>query len=663
MNHIVLRCTLVLVLFVLSAGLEASGHATAILFRYLPEGADFTSSVILEEVEEGPFLDPIEFAARNPGGWGMRAPSSAEFEAPGSRIRSLKIEDFSQPFGPQMTAEVWFRGQESNQTSSLLSNRVSESEGFTIGLNNDIPFLEFAIQNSTYRLEAERPVEVDKNAWVAVTIMYWQGTLTLRLFVDGIQNAELVESLSVPSPYTFSHPVMVGSSATGDADNPTLTGTFTGQLFAAVIKGYVASEEYLKSGIPHDGGAYFGLPAYHDYPLTAQRLPADLRIQSSPVEIQDRFFLPYANDLFIPQGTATRVDVSEGEEVPFVYVSYYHRTRQGTIGLQNSIVVEMSARTGLVRRTFRLMGQLAYSHAGGVAYSHDALYISSEGVLERYPLPEWDSSNPVKYVDLEADLNGTIRTPSKASFVSAFRDTLWVGDYRTSSDTAPFLFAHALDENGRPNPEPAYRFPLPRNIQGVDLFEAPQGTIVVLSRNRSSSTAELLRYRLDALSTTSVVSPDSVVIMPHGIEDLSFLPDGSLWTNSESGTDYYQRKSSGGWTSFYPFVYSIPASSILGKSVCTSRDEHPLAPDLNMELFPNPFSDTLRISVSGKENRGVSVLVFDLLGRRVATLAEGMRTGQAHIVTWDALDAPSGVYFFVVQDGSQRIVKPVLRSH
>ena len=125
MNHIVLRCTLVLVLFVLSAGLEASGQATAILFRYLPEGADFTSSVILEEVEEGPFLDPIEFAARNPGGWGMRAPSSAEFEAPGSRIRSLKIEDFSQPFGPQMTAEVWFRGQESNQTSSLLSNRVS----------------------------------------------------------------------------------------------------------------------------------------------------------------------------------------------------------------------------------------------------------------------------------------------------------------------------------------------------------------------------------------------------------------------------------------------------------------------------------------------------------------------------------------------------------
>jgi len=232
-----------MVLFVLSAGPEASGQATAILFRYLPEGAEFTSSVVLNEVEEGPFIEPIEFAARNPGGWGMKAPSSAEFEAPGSSIRSSKTDNFSQPFGPQFTAEVWFRGQESNQTSSLLSNRISESEGFTIGLNNDIPFLEFVIQNSTYRLDAEGPIEADKNVWVAATIMYWQGRMTLRLYVDGIQHAELDESLSVPSPYTLSHPVMIGSSATGHAENPTLTGTFTGQLFAAVVRGYAAVEE------------------------------------------------------------------------------------------------------------------------------------------------------------------------------------------------------------------------------------------------------------------------------------------------------------------------------------------------------------------------------------------------------------------------------------
>jgi len=665
MGHIVFRFTFVMVLFVLSAGREASGQATAILFRYLPEGDAFTSSVVLEDVEEGPFIDPVEFAARNPGGWGMTAPSSAEFEAPASRIRSVQTEDFSQPLGPQMTVEVWFRGQASNQTSTLISNRVSESDGFTIGLERDTPYLEFAVENSTYRLDAESAIEVDENAWVAATIMYWQGTLTLRLYVDGVLHAELEEQPSIPSPYAIAHPVMIGTSATGDPGSPTLTGTFTGQLFAALIKGYAATDAYLNSGIPHDGGAYFGLPSYHDYPLDDQRLPADLRIQSSPVDIQERFFLPYANDLYIPQGTATRIEEIDGEDVPFVYVSYYHRTRLGTIELQHSIVVEMNGRTGLVRRTFRLMGQLAYSHAGGVAFSHGALYVSSAGVLERYPLPDWDASNPVKYVDLFPDRDGTIQTPSKASFVSAFRDTLWVGDYRTSSDTAPFLFAHALDQNGRPDPDPVYRFPLPRRIQGVDLIESPRGTVVVLSRNRTSTTAELLRYRLDALSTTSVVSPDSVVIMPHGIEDLSFLPDGTLWTNSESGTDYYQRKSSGAWSSFYPFVYSIPASSILGAPLPTNRDELPLGSDLDVEVFPNPFIDTLRISLSGGgDSDGVmSVFVVDLLGRRVATIAGGIRSGQAHHLTWDEILLPAGMYFAVIEHGSRRTVKPIFRTN
>jgi hypothetical protein len=654
-----------MVLFVLSAGQEASGQATAIMFRYLPEGAEFTSSVLLEGVEEGPFIDPVEFAARNPGGWGMTAPSSAEFEAPSSRIRSVETEGVSQPLGPQMTVEAWFRSQSPNQTSSLVSNRVSESEGFTIGLENDVPYLEFVLQNSSYRLDAKTSVEVDENAWVAATIMYWQGALTLRLFVDGALHADLVEELSIPSPYSISRPVMVGSSATGSPESPTLTGTFTGQLFAALIRGYAATDEYLNSGIPHDGGAYFGLPSYHDYPLDEQRLPADLRIQSSPVDIQQRFFLPYANDLYIPQGTATRIEEVDGEEIPFVYISYYHRTRKGTIGLQHSIIVEMNARTGLVRRTFRLMGQLAYSHAGGVAYSHNALYISSAGVLERYPLPEWDPSNPEKYLDLEADSDGTIQTPSKASFVSAFRDTLWVGDYRTSSDTAPFLFAHAIDENGRPDPDPVYRFPLPRRIQGVDLIESPRGTVVVLSRNRNSTSAELLRYRLDALSTTRIVSPDSVVIMPHGIEDLSFLPDGTLWTNSESGTDYYQRKSSGAWSSFYPFVYSIPAVSILGSSVSTRQDENPIGSDFDVDVFPNPFVDTLNISLSGSggADGAVSVFVVDLLGRRIATVAEGIRAGEVRTLTWDAAQIPAGMYFAVIKDGSRRWVKPIIRAN
>ncbi len=650
------------VLFVLSAGHKASGQATAVLFRYLPEGASLSSSVITDNVEEGPFLDPVEFAARNPGGWGMTAPSTAEFESVQSTIRSQETESFSQPLGPQFSMEIWFRGQDSGQTSSLLSNRVDSSGGFTIGLSNDVPYFEFAIQDSTYRLNAEHPVATEINVWVAATIKYWQGTLTLRLFVDGVSQSEHAVDLSIPSPYAFSHPIMIGSSAAGDPSDPSLTGTFTGHVFAASVKAYETPEEYVTSGIPHDGSPYFGLPSYHDYDLDNQRLPADLRIQSSPVEIKDRFFLPYANDLYIPQGTASRVETSDSEDIPYVYVSYYHRTRQGTIRLQHSIVAEINAQTGMVRRAFRLMGQLSHSHAGGVAYSHGALYISSESILERYPLPDWDPSNPQKYVDLQADSDGTIQTPSKASFVSAFRDTLWVGDYRTSSDVAPYLFAHALDEQGRPDPTPSYRFPLPRRIQGVDLIEGPRGTVVVLSRNRTSTTAELLRYRREDLSPSVLVDPDSVIIMPHGIEDLSFLPDGSLWTNSESGTDYYQRKSSGAWASFYPFVYSIPASAVLGSPMPTSREHGPFIPDLEADVFPNPFNNTLRISLNEQFSESVSVYIFDALGRRIATLAQNVPSNGSLELQWDATRIPAGAYFTVIESGHKRIVTSIIRA-
>ena len=62
-------------------------------------------------------------------------------------------------------------------------------------------------------------------------------------------------------------------------------------------------------------------------------------------------------------------------------------------------------------------------------------------------------------------------------------------------------------------------------------------------------------------------------------------------------------------------------------------------------------------------DRLVSVFVVDLLGRRVATLAESIRAGEVVKVTWNAADVPAGMYFTVVDDGSRYTVKPVIRSN
>ena len=87
--------------------------------------------------------------------------------------------------------------------------------------------------------------------------------------------------------------------------------------------------------------------------------------------------------------------------------------------------------------------------------------------------------------------------------------------------------------------------------------------------------------------------------------------------------------------------------------------------------YPNPFGGTTgqawtTVAFEVPEPSRVTLVVFDLLGRRVATLVEEVRAPGRHEVVWDARDASSGLY--VVQlltetpDGRRaRKVQPVMR--
>lgn len=49
---------------------------------------------------------------------------------------------------------------------------------------------------------------------------------------------------------------------------------------------------------------------------------------------------------------------------------------------------------------------------------------------------------------------------------------------------------------------------------------------------------------------------DAIMEMPAGIEDLAASGD-RLWSVSESGGRYYQKRSHDPWDLFYPFIFSI----------------------------------------------------------------------------------------------------------
>ncbi len=73
--------------------------------------------------------------------------------------------------------------------------------------------------------------------------------------------------------------------------------------------------------------------------------------------------------------------------------------------------------------------------------------------------------------------------------------------------------------------------------------------------------------------------------------------------------------------------------------------------------FPNPFNPTTNLTVALPTTSRVSLAVYDMLGRKVAALLEGVRSAGYHSVTFDGTQLPSGMYIYKVTaaplDGSQ----------
>lgn len=72
------------------------------------------------------------------------------------------------------------------------------------------------------------------------------------------------------------------------------------------------------------------------------------------------------------------------------------------------------------------------------------------------------------------------------------------------------------------------------------------------------------------------------------------------------------------------------------------------------QAFPNPFNPSTEIRFELPEVANVSLVVIDVLGRKVADVVNGLHEAGYHSVTWNASDVSSGVYFarFIATDAN-----------
>ncbi|MCB2200081.1 T9SS type A sorting domain-containing protein [bacterium] len=68
--------------------------------------------------------------------------------------------------------------------------------------------------------------------------------------------------------------------------------------------------------------------------------------------------------------------------------------------------------------------------------------------------------------------------------------------------------------------------------------------------------------------------------------------------------------------------------------------------------WPNPFNPSTSIRFTMKASGTVRLAVYDMLGREVAVLTDGVREAGVHNLSWHAVNQPSGVYFLRMTTGS-----------
>jgi hypothetical protein len=90
------------------------------------------------------------------------------------------------------------------------------------------------------------------------------------------------------------------------------------------------------------------------------------------------------------------------------------------------------------------------------------------------------------------------------------------------------------------------------------------------------------------------------------------------------------------------------------------EDEMPISPEFFSldQNYPNPFNPSTTIHFMLAQGGETHLAIYDIMGRRVKTLIEGLTPPGAHEVRWDGTDqagevVPAGIYFYKLQAGGQ----------
>ncbi|MEX0719508.1 MAG: alpha-amylase family glycosyl hydrolase [Balneolaceae bacterium] len=159
------------------------------------------------------------------------------------------------------------------------------------------------------------------------------------------------------------------------------------------------------------------------------------------------------------------------------------------------------------------------------------------------------------------------------------------------------------------------------------------GAIVVINDHSSQTKGLWVDH-----TTESSLWSDSYLVNPETGDSTYVFSDGRVFVEAPA-RDYAV------YIPASEFSSSLPAKSISNnaKDLETNPSEFKL-----FKNYPNPFNPMTNITFNIPEQGHVSVNVYNMLGQKIATLADREFTAGKHSVRWEASQQSSGIYIYSV---------------
>jgi len=112
--------------------------------------------------------------------------------------------------------------------------------------------------------------------------------------------------------------------------------------------------------------------------------------------------------------------------------------------------------------------------------------------------------------------------------------------------------------------------------------------------------------------------------------------------------------------------FTLPAQLIIADSVGTTSVKELESPNKSFEIhnYPNPFSETTRITLTLPADRFISLELFDILGKKAATLIKDYKPAGTYEIILNRRGLSDGIYFLhAASDGYFQVRKIIINSH